>query len=181
MRGERNQVRSDKERCGVKRPSRGVSADELPARYALRQCKRMYGLCWRNRHWSAPARSRMGRHVKSGSCNMPLRSARVSTGCGGGVELRACGREAHSLPAVGGRGAFETAEGMDPAGGRRARDCGEQQLVRAVLGARRTRCLTAGGVRWCYKQREATDGWCMEIPCNASSAGNERWCRLKAR
>lgn len=92
----------------MKRPSRGVSADELPARYALRQCKRMYGLCWRNRHWSAPARSRMGRHVKSGSCNMPLRSARVSTECGGGVEPCACGREAHSLPAVGGRGAFET-------------------------------------------------------------------------
>lgn len=35
----------------------------------------MYGLCWRNRHRSAPARSGLGRHVKSGSCDMPLRSS----------------------------------------------------------------------------------------------------------
>jgi hypothetical protein len=43
--------------------------------YALRQCKIMYGLCWRNRHRSAPAISGFGHHVKSGSCDMPLRSA----------------------------------------------------------------------------------------------------------
>jgi hypothetical protein len=43
--------------------------------YASRQCEIMYGLCWRNRHRSAPARSGFGRHVKSGSCDMPLRCA----------------------------------------------------------------------------------------------------------
>lgn len=44
-------------------------------KYASRQCKIMYGFCWRNRHRSAPATSGFGRHVKSGSCDMPLRIA----------------------------------------------------------------------------------------------------------
>jgi len=50
--------------------------------YASRQCKIIYGFCWRNRHRSAPARSGYGHHVKSGSCDMPLRSAAGSAQVG---------------------------------------------------------------------------------------------------
>ena len=44
----------------------------------------MYGLCWRNRHRSAPATSGFRRHVKSGSCDIPLR-------CAAGSAQRAAG------------------------------------------------------------------------------------------
>ena len=67
---------------------RCVGVTRRVCEYASRQCKIVYGPCWRNRHRSAPARSGYGHHVKCGSCDMPLRSAkvgRVSTGRSGGL------------------------------------------------------------------------------------------------
>ena len=82
-----------RERCGERRvviagERRCVGVTRRACEYASRQCKTIYGLYWRNRHRSAPARSGYGHHVKCGSCDMPLRSAkvgRVSTGRAGGL------------------------------------------------------------------------------------------------
>lgn len=59
---------------------RCVGVTRRECEYASRQCKIIYGLYWRNRHRSAPARSGYGHHVKCGSCDMPLRSAKSRPG-----------------------------------------------------------------------------------------------------
>lgn len=70
--GERRVVIAGERRC--------VGVTRRACEYASRQCKIVYGPCWRNRHRSAPARSGYGHHVKCGSCDMPLRSAKSRPG-----------------------------------------------------------------------------------------------------
>jgi hypothetical protein len=70
--GERQVVIAGERRC--------VGVTRRVCDYASRQCKIIYGLYWRNRHRSAPARSGYGHHVKCGSCDMPLRRAKSRPG-----------------------------------------------------------------------------------------------------
>ena len=70
--GERQVIIAGERRC--------VGVTRRVCDYASRQCKIIYGLYWRNRHRSAPARSGYGHHVKCGSCDMPLRSAKSRPG-----------------------------------------------------------------------------------------------------
>ena len=65
--GERQVIIAGERRC--------VGVTRRVCDYASRQCKIIYGLYWRNRHRSAPATSGFRRHVKSGSCDIPLRCA----------------------------------------------------------------------------------------------------------
>lgn len=129
--------------------SRGESGDEVRGRYASRQCKIMYRLCWRNRHRSAPATSGLGRHVKSGSCDMPLRSA-----AGSAQELRTGGgrasvrRAVWSRAALGGRDGREArvrrTKDEDPRDRQRARGSGEQHSSSGRMGCGRGgSCLRA--------------------------------------
>ena len=151
--GERRVVIAGERRC--------VGVTRRACEYASRQCKTIYGLYWRNRHRSAPARSGYGHHVKCGSCDMPLRSAkvgRVSTGRSGGLGAWSvwdqdgafvCRREGEESVCCGrGRG-----------GAREAAGC---WLLAACLRRVDPRERSNGTREW-NGLEQAIDGWCLTL------------------
>lgn len=133
---------------------RCVGVTRRVCEYASRQCKIIYAPCWRNRHRSAPARSGYGHHVKCGSCDMPLRSAKSRSG-----QHRSVGRAWSVWDQDGAFVCRGEERLLWPRSGRRARGC---WLLAACLRRVNPRERSNGTREW-NGLEQAIDGWCLTL------------------